>query len=190
MLYKELNGRKSKGENLDFDSLTPEELTRLYIDEQRTDNEIAELFDVKKSKVTYKRKKYGITIRNAVLNELLHGSSENAKQANIEAKEQIFLSENIDMISKAVTHFVFRNGPVEDMHANGQLSQDDMKVLNKFMVNRLAYIFQLIIEDRWIEFEFLVKTVGSMSGTDWDRAEPDDGGIREMIEIMLKDRNK
>ena len=28
--------------------------------------------------------------------------------------------ENIDAISKAVTHYAFSYGPVEDMHANGQ----------------------------------------------------------------------
>lgn len=36
---------------------------------------------------------------------------------------------NIDVISKAITHFIFRNGPIENMHANNQLSQDDMKIL-------------------------------------------------------------
>ena len=29
--------------------------------------------------------------------------------------------ENIDAIAKAVTHYAFSYGPVEDMHANGQL---------------------------------------------------------------------
>ena len=38
-----------------------------------------------------------------------------------------------------MTHYAFRNGPVEDMHANGQLSQQDMKTLNKYMVNRICW---------------------------------------------------
>jgi len=81
-------------------------------------------------------------------------------------------SDNINVISKAITHFTFRNGPVEDMHAypNNQLSEEDMKILNKFMVNRLAHVFTLIIEERWIEFDFLIKTYG-MYGHDWDEAE-------------------
>ena len=46
--------------------------------------------------------------------------------------------ETIDMLSKAITQFAFRSGPVEELHANNQLSQKDMKALNKFMVNRIA----------------------------------------------------
>ncbi|QNB47796.1 hypothetical protein BR63_16900 [Thermanaerosceptrum fracticalcis] len=75
------------------------------------------------------------------------GKSDEAKNLNEAATSEILLKENISTIAKAITHFVFRNGPVENMHANRQLSQDDMKTLNKFMVNRLAYVFTLIIEE-------------------------------------------
>lgn len=56
------------------------------------------------------------------------------------------VSDNLTMISKAITHFSFRNGPIEDMHASpkNQISQDDMKTLNKFMVNRLRVLLRLI----------------------------------------------
>jgi hypothetical protein len=66
------------------------------------------------------------------------------------------------------------------MHADPkkQLLDNDMKILNKFMVNRLAYVFKLIIEKRWIEFNFLVIQTDLMYGHDWDEAEPDDGGTR------------
>lgn len=108
---------------------------------------------------------------------------------NLKVKDQIFNIENLNMISKAITHFAFRNGPVEDMHAhpNNKLSDEDMKVLNKFMVNRLAYVFTLIIEERWIEFEFLVRNIDWMYGHDWDEAEPDDGGTRKIIEMEIKE---
>lgn len=41
-----------------------------------------------------------------------------------------------------------------------------------------------------IEFDFLVKSIDSMYGRDWDEAEPDDGGNREVIEMMIKVTNK
>jgi hypothetical protein len=105
----------------------------------------------------------------------------------MKVKNQILAKENINMISKAVTHFAFRNGPIEDMHAhpNNQLSQTDMKTLNKFMVNRLAYIFTLIIEERWIEFDFLIRNTDMMHGNNWDKAEIDDGDTRKIIEMMI-----
>ena len=57
---------------------------------------------------------------------------------NSDSRERLLRRENIDAISKAITHFIFRNGPVEDMHTNNQLSEKDMKTLNKYMVNRIA----------------------------------------------------
>ena len=60
------------------------------------------------------------------------------KTVNREAKKMLLRPENIDSFAKAVTHYAFRNGPVEDMHTEKKLSQDDMRTLNKYMVNRLA----------------------------------------------------
>lgn len=52
----------------------------------------------------------------------------------------------IHKLSVVTTHYAYRNGPVEDMHADGKLSENDMKELNKFIVNRLAYVFTLILD--------------------------------------------
>lgn len=57
-----------------------------------------------------------------------------------------------------------------------------MKVLNKYMVNRLAYIFELIIEEKWGELKFLVDTNDALFGRNRDNSLPDDGGIKEMFE--------
>lgn len=50
------------------------------------------------------------------------------------------------------------------------------------MVNRIAYIFILILEDRWLEFNFLVEQLDFMFGKHWDEAILDDGGMRELFE--------
>ena len=129
-------------------------------------------------------------MRNLTFDELLPGKSEKAKEMNSRVKDLIFNIENLNMISKAITHFAFRNGPIEDMHADPkkQLLDNDMKILNKFMVNRLAYVFKLIIEKRWIEFNLLVIQTDLMYGHDWDEAEPDDGGTIKLMEKMIKDK--
>lgn len=191
-LFEELSERKSTGEILCFDDLTSEELRQLYIDEEKTDRIIAELFEVKQSKITSKRRKYGITIRNSIIDDFLLVKSPKAKEMNALAKSQILDMKNINMIAKAITHFAFRNGPIEDMHAhpNNQLSESDMKTLNKFMVNRIAYIFTLIIEERWIEFDLLIRNTDWMYGHGWDEAEPDDGGTRKLIEMLMKSNTK
>lgn len=89
----------------------------------------------------------------------------------------------IRCISIALAHFCFRNGPVEDMHADGKLSQDDMKTLNKYMVDRLGLFFLLLgLADssaikRIISFDRLC-------GTNWD--DPDIGRMLEEFRINPK----
>ncbi|WP_068505801.1 hypothetical protein [Paenibacillus kribbensis] len=187
-VFERYKARKLSGETLDLDELTSADLKTMFIDEKKSDYEISQLFEVNMSKIKYRRKKYAITIRNSILDEYLLVQSEAAKEMNLKTKEGLLVKENINMIAKAITHIAFRNGPIEDMHAhpNNQLSESDMKTLNKFMVNRIAYVFQLIIEERWIELDFLIRNTDRWYGHGWDDAEPDDGDTRKIIELMLK----
>lgn len=123
-----------------WDRVTEEELKHLYYEEGKTDREIAERFGVSMGKVVYKRRKYGISIKNMIYQQFMDENPELFAQLNENSRERLLRRENIDAISKAVTHYAFRNGPVEDMHANGQLSQQDMKTLNKYMVNRIRAV--------------------------------------------------
>ena len=60
---------------------------------------------------------------------------------NIYAYEVSLISLSISLsISLRLTHYAFRNGSVEDMYTNAKLTQEDMKTINKYMVNRLAGI--------------------------------------------------
>jgi hypothetical protein len=109
------------------------------------------------------------------------------KKINTKMKKTITSTVNADTIAKAITHFAFRNGPIEDMHANRekQITDEDMKILNKFMHNRLTYVFELILKDRWAEFAFLIDA-HKFYGSQWDKAEPDDGGMKKYIQWQLE----
>lgn len=52
-----------------WDDITESELKKLYYDEELTDRQIANKFGVTEGKVTYKRRKFGITIKNLVYQE-------------------------------------------------------------------------------------------------------------------------
>ena len=56
------------------------------------------------------------------------------------------------------------------MHTNNQLSEKDMKVLNKYMVNKIATLMKLIIDNEWVKVEILLDFF-SRYGNDWDKAE-------------------
>lgn len=49
-------------------------------------------------------------------------------------------------LAKSATAYAFRNGPVEDIHADGRISQEEMKRLNQFMVQRLGEVFYLLLQ--------------------------------------------
>ena len=161
-------------------NITEEKLRHLFCDEGLTDNQIAERYGVKYSQVRYKRNKFGIRLMDKTYEEFLENNKSVMDILNGNAKSRLLQDEKIDQISKAITRHIFRDGPVEDMHANGNLSQEDMKTLNKFMVNRIAGIIKLILENQWLKLELLVGYYRGMS--EWDEAEPDTEIIERMYE--------
>lgn len=132
------------------------------------------------SRAGYSREKLADEFVNSIIRTHPHLNKDSKARIFSELNRQ----ESIDKIAKAITHFAFRNGPIETMHSNKQLSQADMKTLNKFTVNRLAYLVELILSDRWAEFETTIEGY-SMYGTAWDEAIPDDGGMSEYIKSRL-----
>ena len=79
---------------------------------------------------------------------------------------------SIDLLSKAITQYAFRSGPIEDMHANNQLSQDDMMQLNKYMVNKIAGLLLMISKNEWSKIDMIMGFYANLA-SDWDSAEPD-----------------
>lgn len=97
---------------------------------------------------------------------------------NNEATEQYnFICE----LAKGLTGYSFRNGIVEDFHSAGCLSDNQMKQLNKYMVDRIGYVFHLIYEDRWDDLELLLGFHCSLCRS-WDNVDLS-VGKKELDEI-------
>lgn len=167
-LYKQLVERKNKGEKLVWNDITREELEELF--EKRSDNMIAELYGVTKSQVRTKREKWDIKQINYILKKFLDEDCNKKlfENLNQSSKARLLSEDNIDNISIALTHYLFRNGPVEDIHSRGNLSQEDMKTLNKFMVNRIAGLLKTINNREWLKLELLLNYY-SLFGKNWDK---------------------
>lgn len=155
-----------------WNDITEETLKDLYYEQNLSDSLIAKIYGVTKNQVRYKRNKFGITFKNKIYDAFVSQNSDFFKRLNDGSKTRLLQMENIDGIAKALTHYAFRNGPVEDMHADGKLTQEDMKILNKYMVNRIAGILSAIHEDRWVQLELLYGALQNYV-IDWDKAEPD-----------------
>ena len=80
--------------------------------------------------------------------------------------------ETIDMLSKGITQFAFRSGPIEKMHAENKLTQNDMEILNKFMINRIAGLLQTIFNGDVEEALKVLSFYASLS-LNWDKSIPD-----------------
>ena len=80
--------------------------------------------------------------------------------------------ETIDMLSKAITQFAFRSGPIEEMHSRGKLTQKDMKTLNKFIANRIAGLLTTISKGDIANILKVLTFYASLS-SDWDSCKPD-----------------
>lgn len=78
----------------------------------------------------------------------------------------------ISLLSKAITEYAFRSGPIEDMHANNQLSQDDMMKLNKYMVNKMAGLLLMASKNEWLKIGKVMGFYATLA-SGWDIAEPD-----------------
>ena len=79
--------------------------------------------------------------------------------------------ETIDMLSKGITQFAFRSGPVEEMHTKNKLTQNDMKTLSKYMTNRIAGLLQTIFNGDVAKVLKVLTFYASLS-SDWNKANP------------------
>lgn len=171
--YNDLKEMKESGRKLDWDTITKEQLERLFINDDVPNCEIASLYEVEPEKVRSKRRKWDIKLYSSRYYYIkLNQVGRMANHFNDASRERLVKEENVDWIAKAITHYIFRNGPVEDMHANNQLSQEDMKTLNKYMVNRLAGLLKLAMDGQWLKIELMLDVLREY-GNNWEKAECD-----------------
>jgi len=182
--YDELNKQKESGIKLSWADISEDQLRKLYTGEKIPTVLISHLYGAKKSQIDYKRKKFGIKFMETTATNLIDNVSKNTNET---MKKVFFDNFDIDKFSKIITNYAFRNGPVEDMHVDGKLSDEDMMTLNKYMVNRIAGILQLIKEEQWFKLVGFLETykLYGECGATWDKAEPDIEEIDKCLSIIL-----
>ena len=75
------------------------------------------------------------------------------------------------MLSKGITQYTFRSGPIDEMHSKGKLTQKDMETLNKHMTNRIAGLLQRVFNGDVAKALKVLSFYASLS-TDWDTIKP------------------
>ena len=87
-------------------------------------------------------------------------------------KMDIIKRYSLEQISLALTHFCFRNGPIEDMHASpkNRLPSADMEVLNKFCYDKIFTFLTMMQQNKVAELEAIIQH-GLSCGSNWDKPE-------------------
>lgn len=168
-----------------WEQVDRKKIEELFYEKKMSDNEIADLYQVPKSKVQYKRRKYGLTLRRRGIREFEQSNKELYDKLNADSKKALCDKDNIDGIAKFLTHYLFCNGPVEQMHAKGKLSKHDMKVLNKFMVNRVAGLLCAAHRGEWLKLDLLYAFYRN-DGAEWGPVVPDEDEISYLYNHMMQ----
>lgn len=184
-LYTEYLSKKADGKLPAWESISEMQMCKLYLNSNIIDKDIADLFDISLGKVKYKRKKYRLGLKKIDVLRFFN-DSENIQlhKQNQDSKGRLLADENFDRFSIGLAHYFFRNGPVEDMHADGQLSENDMKILNKYMVDRIARVLLLAKKGRWFELELLL-SFHMQCGSTWDKPDTNMDELYDVIANVL-----
>lgn len=148
-----------------WETITPEQLKELLLNYHPSNSFLAELFEVTKGQICYRRKKWHLTTTDISYERTMQAFTAN------DTLQDLLLQDlkNIDTatISKAIVHYIFRNGPVEDMHADGKLSQQDMKTLNQYMMDRVATLITLFKNNDYMRLLLFLQSQ-QYYGSGWD----------------------
>lgn len=82
--------------------------------------------------------------------------------------------ELLQAIARSLTHLVYRNTIVEDLHADGACLDDrTMKIINKEVNNRIYTLLKWYLSENEDDRNFVAQLVSfaAIYGSDWDKAE-------------------
>ena len=83
--------------------------------------------------------------------------------------------QTLQALSRALTLLIFRNGAVEELHANGErLTDETMRILNMDINNRFYTLLSLWFngtEEDTAKLERTLNFLARFYGRDWDKAQ-------------------
>lgn len=86
--------------------------------------------------------------------------------------------EHIEKITKASSYFIFRNGPIKEILKDNKLSEEDIKNIQMYMENHLAYLYTVLLEENNLQkFDLIVQTMSKFYVNDNLKVALDDGGF-------------
>ena len=100
--------------------------------------------------------------------------------------EKQLAKEHIAKISKASTYFIFKNGKIKDLYEEGKISDNELKEMQEYMQNHLAYLYEVLLEENNIKkFDLIVQTMSKFYINDDTDVILEDGGFDEFYNQLF-----
>ncbi|MCL2358098.1 MAG: hypothetical protein FWC70_13260 [Defluviitaleaceae bacterium] len=172
--------------NVLWNEITRDQLKHLSYEQLLPDSAIAQKFGISVSKVRYKRKKFNLSAKTVCIEKFADENSEIYREINKQAKEWFTDAENLDSTARAIAGYVFRNnGVTENFHAKYKIPDEDMKMLNICIVNRIAGLLKYAASEDWNKLR-KVLAYCNMFTTGWNPAEPDTEEFEKIYALEME----
>lgn len=142
---------------MEWENVGRRALENMYYDQQLSDREIGEKFDVSKEQVKYRRKKYKVTFQGKMLKQFADNNEEVLKRLDEDAKGRMLDIKDTDEMAALLRIYAFRNGPLSGLYEEGRLSREEYKAIEDFTAGRLAGILDAVCKGEWLKLELLLK---------------------------------
>ncbi|MCI9071129.1 MAG: hypothetical protein HFJ14_10825, partial [Clostridium sp.] len=65
--------------------------------------------------------------------------------------------EYISNIAKASSYFIFKNGPIKNLCKEGKISEEEIRTIQIYMQDHLAYLYTVLLEENNIKkFDLII----------------------------------
>ncbi|MDU7067363.1 MAG: hypothetical protein E6343_05235 [Clostridium perfringens] len=94
--------------------------------------------------------------------------------------------EHIARIAKASTYFIFRNGPVNKLHKENKVSDEELKEMQEYMQNHLAYLYEVLLEEGNLKkYELVMNTMNQFYVNDYTEVVLADAGFDSLYDQLF-----
>lgn len=92
----------------------------------------------------------------------------------------------IKAITKSSAYFIFRNGPVKKLHEEGKLTDEEVKEMQEYLQNHLAYLYNVLLEENNIQkFDLITSTMSKFYVNDDSEIKMKDDGFDNFFNSLF-----
>ena len=92
----------------------------------------------------------------------------------------------IEDIARSSAYFSFNNGPVKELLNEGKITKEELKNIQIYMQNHLAYLYNVLLEENNLKkFDLVVGTMNNFYVNDNENIELCDDGFDKFFEGLF-----